>query len=137
MMKAIQTSKYPQEPLESRHKIRRPSPSHRRYSSYWGLASETTAKLVVNGVLSSAAIAGIIQLLPFQLTQKAKLQEIQAEVKQTEQRVNRLDINFSRGFDPQQAQSIMQEQSHRVDPTQHQVILVDKKASYQKLAPQP
>jgi hypothetical protein len=36
-----------------------------------------------------------------------------------------LSDNFRRYFDPQQAKSVMQEQSHRVDPSQRQVVLMD------------
>jgi hypothetical protein len=67
--------------------------------------------------------------LPYHLSQQAKLGEIREEVKRTEKRVNRLSNNFSRYFDPQQAKSVMQEQSHRVDPSQRQVVWLDNNPS--------
>jgi outer membrane murein-binding lipoprotein Lpp len=94
------------------------------------MALETTAKLTANVVLSAVAIAGLVKLLPYQLSQQEKLQEIQTEVQQTETRVNRLRTDFNRYFDPQQATIIMQEQSNRVAPGQRQVILVDKSTKH-------
>jgi hypothetical protein len=93
-----------------------------RPRSYQAVAGETTAKLVVNVVISAAAIAGLVQLLPYHLSQQAKLGNIQREVKRTEDRVKNLRTDFSRSFDPGQASSIMHEQSSRVDPNQRQVF---------------
>jgi hypothetical protein len=50
------------------------------------------------------------------------LREVRLEAERTEERVNNLRADFSRSFDPGQAKSVMQEQSHRVDPTQRQVV---------------
>ncbi len=85
-------------------------------------ALETTAKLAVNVVISAAAVYGLVQLLSYQSAQQQKLREIRTEVKLMEGRVNLLRTDFSRYFDPQQAESVLQEQSNRVSPGQHQVI---------------
>ena len=135
-MNAIQPSRPPLQSVKSR---RRPPRTVRpqRLHPHREPAAETTAKLVVNVVLSVAAIASLIQLVPFQMSQQAKLQEIQAEVKRTEKRVEPLRSDFSRGFDPQQSQSIMQEESHRVDPHQRQVVLLDKDAPDEESVSEP
>lgn len=73
-------------------------------------------------VLSAAAIAGLVQLLPYHLSQQAKLREVRAEVKRAEARVNSLRTDFSRSFDPGQARNVMQEQSYRVDANQRQIV---------------
>jgi hypothetical protein len=86
---------------------------------------ETTFKLGVNITLSVAAASTLMRILPYQLSQQEKLQEIRAEVNVTEGRVNRLRDNFSHHFDPQQTKTIMQEQSNRVDPKQLQVVWTD------------
>lgn len=96
--------------------------SRRRRPPYRAIAIETTLKLGINVVLSAAAISALVQILPYHLSQQEKLQEIRAEVKVTESRVNRLRTDFSRHFDPQAAKKIMQEQSSRVDPNQLQVV---------------
>lgn len=90
------------------------------------MALETTAKLFVNVLLSAAAVTGIVQLLHYQWSQQGRLREIQAEVSSTQERVDRLQKDFNRYFDPQQAKNIMQEQSNRVAVGQRQVILLDK-----------
>ena len=83
---------------------------------------ETVFKLSINVVLSAAAVSTLTRILPYQLSQQEKLQEIRAEVNVTEGRVNRLRDDFGRHFDPQQTRTIMQEQSNRVDPKQLQVV---------------
>ena len=121
-MNAIRPSKSQTRPGESRRvapeKKSRPRPRH----PHRLIALETTAKLTVNILISTAAVAALVQLLPYQWLQQQKLHEINAEVSQLEGHVNHLRSDFNRYFDPQQAKNIMQEQSHRVDPTQRQVI---------------
>lgn len=127
-MNAIQPSRPPLEPVETSRvapRVRR----HRRRRPYRVMALETTAKLTVNVILSAAAVAGLLKLLPYQLSQQEKLQEVQTEVQQTEARVNRLRTDFNHYFDPQQAKSIMQEESNRVAPGQRRVILLEKAAT--------
>ena len=130
-MNAIQPSRPPLQPVEprrvtpqikSRHHRSRPRP-------YRVMALETTAKLTVNVVLCAAAVSGLVKLLPYYWSGQEKLREIQTEVKLTEGRVNRLQTDFNRYFDPQQAKSIMKEQSNRIDPEQRQVVWLDKAAT--------
>jgi ribonuclease D len=127
-MNAIEPSQPPLQPAPNSRIVPRTRRQQRRHPNR-AIAIETTAKLAVNVVLSSAAIAALVQLLPYHLSQQAKLGEIREEVKRTEKRVNRLSNNFSRYFDPQQAKSVMQEQSHRVDPSQRQVVWLDNNPS--------
>ncbi|MBD1907308.1 hypothetical protein NDI37_26305 [Funiculus sociatus GB2-A5] len=122
-MNAIEPTRPPLQSVPQRA-VPRTQRQQRRHPNR-GTLVETTAKLTVNIVLSSAAISALAQLLPYHMSQQAKLSDIQEEVKRTEKRVNRLSDNFRRYFDPQQAKSVMQEQSHRVDPSQRQVVLMD------------
>ncbi len=110
----------PRQRVTPRHKKR-----HQRQPSL-ALAVETMTKLTVNLVLSGAAISALGQYLPHYLSVQEKLREIRAEVKITEGRVNRLQAEFSRLFDPQQTPTIMQEQSDRVDPSQRQIVWMEK-----------
>jgi cell division protein FtsB len=123
-MNAIQRSKPTAQPLEPRRMAPRPKRLTRRYS-FRSVAGETTAKLVVNVVLSTAALAGLIQLLPYHQTQQAKLREVREEVQRTEARVNNLRTDFSRSFGPTEARRVMHDQSYRVDPNQRQVVWQD------------
>lgn len=95
--------------------------------SYWGITAEIGIKVAVNGLLSTAAVAALINLLPYYWSQQAKLREVQSEVQQTEMQVHQLQGEFSYSFDPQQAKRVMQSQSGRVDPSQRQIVLVEKK----------
>jgi len=124
-MNAIQPQRPTLQPLEPRRMVPRTQRRQRRHP-YRVVAGETTAKLVVNLVLCAAAIAGLVQLLPYHLSQQAKLREVRSEVKRAEERVKNLRTDFSHSFDSGQAQSIMQEQSYLVDPTKRQVVWQDR-----------
>lgn len=119
-MNAIQPSRPTVQPLEPRRMVPRTQRRQRRHS-FRAVAGETTAKLVVNAVLSSAAIAGLVQLLPYHLSQQSKLGEVRTEVKRAEERVKNLHADFSRANDPGQMKNVMQEQSSWVDPNQLQI----------------
>ena len=101
----------------SRAVVRRPS-QHRHQA----IAIETGAKLTVNVLLAIAAIAALVKLIPYTLSQQQKMQELQSKVTALEVRVDALETEFDRYFDPQQTQSVMQEQSNRVGINQLQII---------------
>ena len=119
-MNAIQPSRPTVQPPEPRRMVPRTQRPGRRHS-FRAVAGETTAKLVVNAVLSSAAVAGLVQLLPYHLSQQSKLREVRMEVERAEERVKNLHADFSRANDPGQMKSVMQEQSSWVDPNQLQI----------------
>jgi len=120
-MNAIRSSR-PNLPTSEHHRkvtrIKRPP----RYHTQGAIVGETTAKLLVNLILCGAAFTGLIKLWPYHSSQQTKLREVRAEVKLTEERVERLKKDFSRSFDPKQAKSVMQEQSYRVDPDHLHVV---------------
>ncbi|MBZ8180055.1 MAG: hypothetical protein SAL07_03440 [Oscillatoria sp. PMC 1051.18] len=122
-MNALQTTR----PLEEPRRRTTRRPRHRRRYSQGAVVAEITVKILVNGVLSAAAIAALLKLLPYHLSQQAKLREVRTEVKRTEQRVNELRDRFSYSFDPHQTQNIMQEQTGRVQPNQLRVVWLEKK----------
>lgn len=124
-MNAFQPPTPPQQPVETRRMAHRTQRRQRRHS-HQAVAGETTARLVVNLVLCTAAIAGLVKLLPYHLSQQAKLREVRTEVKRTQERVKGLNADFGRTFDSRQSKSVMQEQSYRVDENQHPVVLQDQ-----------
>ncbi len=87
---------------------------------------EATVKIILNILLSVCALSALFKLWPEYQSVQDKLQVITAEVKLTEERVSKERANFSRNFDPGQARSIMQEQSHRLDPEQMPIIWLEK-----------
>ncbi|WP_017654454.1 hypothetical protein [Fortiea contorta] len=124
-MNAIQPSRPPLQPIEKRRVTPRPK-RHLRQRSYQIMALETTAKIAVNLAISGAAISALVQLLPYHWSQQEKLREIKTEVKQMEGRVNTLQAEFSRNFDPHQTKAIMQQQGYRFDPSQRQVVFMNQ-----------
>ena len=136
-MNAIQPSKNQTRPVETRRVAPQKKSRPRPRRSYRLIALETTAKLTVNILISTAAVAALVQLLPYQWLQQQKLHELNAEVAQIEGHVNHLRSDFNRYFDPQQARNIMQEQSHRVDPTQRQIIWLHQHSKTVGPAPSP
>lgn len=78
------------------------------------LALEVGAKLAVNLVLASAALVGLVRLLPYSDARAVELGQLQTEVAQAEGRVRQLRAEFARQFDPQRAIGTMQEETRRV-----------------------
>jgi hypothetical protein len=93
------------------------------------MALETTVKIGANVVISVAAVSALVQLLPYHWLQQDKLREIGTEVKLMEGRVNTLNTKFSQNFDPRENKTIMQQQSYRFDPSQRQVVIMNKDGS--------
>ncbi|MBF2064082.1 MAG: hypothetical protein IGS39_06610 [Calothrix sp. C42_A2020_038] len=131
-MNAIQPSRQEpqqqlQQPVQKRLKSPRPK-RHLRARSYQVMALETTAKIGVNIAMSVAALSALVQLLPNHWLQQEKLRAIRIEVNLAEARVSKLNAEFSRNFDPSQAQSIMQQHGYRFDPNQRRIVFTDKQA---------
>ncbi|MFM7405929.1 MAG: hypothetical protein ACKO3K_04495 [Cuspidothrix sp.] len=124
-MNAFQPSRTPLEPVEQRRIKPRPK-RHLRHRAYQVMALETTAKLAVNTVISTAAISALVQLLPYHWLQQDKLREVRTEVKVMEGRVQNLQTEFSRNFDPSESKNIMQQKSYRFYPNQRPVVLMNE-----------
>ncbi|MFB2937009.1 hypothetical protein ACE1B6_17310 [Aerosakkonemataceae cyanobacterium BLCC-F154] len=126
-MNAIQPSRPHLEPIQSpTPKVVRKKVPQLRTQRTGALAIETTVKLAVNVIISGVAVSSLVHLLPYHQSIQTKLQEIRFEVKETEQRVSRLETEYKRTSDPQQAKNIMREQSHLVDPARRQIVLLRK-----------
>ncbi|BAZ41150.1 hypothetical protein NIES4101_71120 [Calothrix sp. NIES-4101] len=128
-MNAIQSSSPPlQQPKQKNRVTPRPH-RHLRQRSYRVMALETSVKIGVNIAISTAAISALVQILPDHWTQQEKLRAVRTEVNQMEARVDILQAEFSRNFDPRQTQSIMQQQGYRFDPNQRRVVLMNKEVN--------
>lgn len=124
-MNAIQPSRPPLRPVEPiRRQAARPRP-RQQGNPHQAIAAGFGVKLAVNIILSIASVTALVKLIPQNLAQKQELAELHTEVVQVEQHVSVLQADFSRRFDPQQARSIMQEQSSRVDPEQRPIVWVN------------
>ncbi len=98
---------------------RRQLPRHR------GLTLELSSKIIVNCVMIAAAITAISKLVPNYQTQRLRLEEVQEEVAQTQARVDELNREFTRNFDPHQSEIIMQEQTNQIKPNQRHIVWLE------------
>lgn len=124
-MNAIQPSRPHLEPVQSPKVVQRKVRQFRPQRT-GALAVETTVKVAVNVIISGVAVCSLVHLLPYHQSIQTKLQEIRFEVKEAEQRVSRLETEYKRTSDPQEAKNIMREQSHLVDPARRQIVLLHK-----------
>ncbi len=97
----------------------------RRWGREKAIAIESTARLVINFVVAVTATTGLFRLIPYHLTLQNQLSQLEVEVQATQNRVNRLQAEFDRTFDPEQASVLMQEESHRVDGKRRPIVWLD------------
>lgn len=100
------------------------------------IAYETAAKLMVNVVLSTVAITALVQLLPYRASQAGKIQELEATLQSTGDRVKSVRDRFQHFFDPHQARENMQELTDRIDPNRRRIIWKTPSPAV-PVAPQP
>lgn len=115
------------QPVRPLRPVRRRSRS--RHSAQRELTIEVMVKLGVNLLLITAASSALFRLVPYHRTQQERLQQIQAELDKTEDRLDTVNADFGRHFDPQQVGKIMQEQTNRFSPNQRQIVWVDRYGS--------
>lgn len=99
------------------------------------LTRETAIKLSINTFLIGLSVTAIAKLVPAHLTQRTQLLEIRSELAFTQERVDELRTDFSRTFDPMQAYSVMQQQSHLIDPHQRPVVFTQRSATTDQIQP--
>ncbi|MEM9451613.1 MAG: hypothetical protein AAGA75_24210 [Cyanobacteria bacterium P01_E01_bin.6] len=90
---------------------------------------ESFAVVAVNTTLAIAASVGIVRLIVYNVAQQAKIDLLEAEVESSETRVDQVREEFSQYFDPHQANSIMRQQSHRIEAGQVRIILEGQDSS--------
>jgi len=132
-MNALPRYNYPPpspEPTRRQMVRRRP-----RRNPHRAVVFESGFKLGVNCLLSVIAVSALVKLVPYNLAQQAKLKEIRIEVSEVEGRVDHLQAELNRQFDPQQTMSVMQEESTRVDPRQRQIVWITPTNSMAQTAP--
>jgi hypothetical protein len=123
IMNAFQPSRYPAK-TNVKRRIVSGSRRHMIQRSHQIMALENTAKIGVNLTIIAASISALVQLLPYHWLQQNKLREAHTELTLVTGRVKTLETQFSRNFDPQQAKSIMQQQSYRIGSNQRRIVLI-------------
>ena len=111
---------------QKRHrKVRRPS--SQRANPYRGVTTEISLKLILSWAIAIAAIASLFRLLPYHLSQQAKLRELRIQVEETDARVTKLREQLNRNFDPQRTQSLMEQYSSLTSPNQSRIYWLPEK----------
>lgn len=83
---------------------------------------EVSLKLTVNLILIAIGGSTLAHLIPHNMGHQRDLEGLRAEVKEADAKVDGLQEDFDRHFDPQQAFNVMQEQNIRFNPRQKQVV---------------
>jgi hypothetical protein len=112
--------RFPVQPLPRKPRRTR---TKSRTSPNQALAVENLTKIGVNLLLATVAIVTLFQQIPRQKQQEIKLQEIQTEVSKSQVRVDKLNDDLSRYFDPATGAEVMQEQTHLVLPNQRDIVI--------------
>ena len=100
-------------------KVRRKTPQ--RVNPYRGVTTEISLKLILSWAIALAAIASLFRLLPYHLSQRAKLKELRTQVEETDARVTKLREQLNHNFDPQRTQSLMEQYSSLTSPNQSRI----------------
>lgn len=120
-MHALKPSSLPPSPPKRVRTVPR-AKAKQRQRPHRAVIVEATVRLSVNVILSTVALSALTQLLPYRSSQGAKLQELQAAVKSTSEREQRVQDHFKQYFDPYQADANMQAQSHRIGVQQRRIV---------------
>ncbi len=87
-------------------------------------AIETALKITANTTITLVACLSIKQMLPYHLTQQARLAEIEAEIAKIKPRVERLEEEFAETFDPKLARKIIEKNSYKVEPDSRPIFFL-------------
>ncbi len=85
--------------------------------------------LGVNVVLISTALVTLTHLVPFQLSQHAKLKEIRAEESSLSQDIKALEQNYAQNQTPEAAQRVAQQQGNLMPLNHLSVVLTPNVAA--------
>ncbi|MEM1427042.1 MAG: hypothetical protein AAGF75_10885 [Cyanobacteria bacterium P01_H01_bin.130] len=91
---------------------------------------ELGIKLTVNGILGTAAIIGLAKLVPYAFHRHSGLQQLQAEAIAFEGRVQELQQDFCRYFDPKEAEAIARQETIRLTPNQRHIYFQSEPTSH-------
>ena len=114
-------------PGKQSSKIRRKT--RKRHHPYRGITAEIWLKLILSWAIALGAIASVFRLLPYHLTQQAKLKELQIQVQETDARVVKLRKQLNYNFDPQRTQNLMEQYSSLTSPNQSRIYWLEEEST--------
>lgn len=86
---------------------------------------EAIAKLVTYSSLSLFGVVTLVQSFGYNWSQYGKLQSLETELKDTQQRSEKVKRNFTHSFDPESQRSVMEENSYKVAPDRLKIFIVN------------
>ena len=89
------------------------------------VAAEIVVKVVVNTILSVAAITALIKLLPHHFSQQSKLDDVKQEVSRTEKRVQDLREKLEYTLGTGNEDEVMNLQTGLKDPNKLPIVFND------------
>ncbi len=98
----------------------------KRHHPYRGITAEISLKLILSWAIAIGAIASLFRLLPYHLTQQAKLEELRIQVQETDARVGKLREQLNYNFDPHRTQSLMEQYSTLTSPNQSRIYWLEE-----------
>ncbi|WP_299404526.1 hypothetical protein [Acaryochloris sp. IP29b_bin.148] len=96
----------------------------RKHPKFAARATETAIVLGVNVVLIGTCLHTLGNMLPQQLTQQAKLQEIKGEVSRTTAHIEQLKQTHQRSLDPEVSRRISEEQGHLIRKNKRNLVWI-------------
>ena len=97
----------------------------KRQQYYRAKATEAVIVIIVNVALSMAAIAAITKLLPYQSSQKERLEEITTEVNTVEQKVNQMREQLPQTLNSGKSQEMLLRSQGFIKPNQVSIKLIN------------
>lgn len=92
-------------------------------------ATETATVLGVNLALIGTCLYTLGNMLPHQLTQEAKLQEIKGEVNRTTHQIEQLKEAHERSLIPEVSRRISEDQGHLIRSNKRNIVWIKPKPS--------
>ncbi|MEM7756622.1 MAG: hypothetical protein AAF298_00625 [Cyanobacteria bacterium P01_A01_bin.40] len=106
--------------------------SRQRQKNRRGVTAEITLKLILSWAIAIGALASLLRLLPYHLTQQAKLKELRIQVQETDARVSKLREQLNYNFDPHRTKSLMEQYSTLTAPNQSRIYWLPEDAKQPK-----
>lgn len=110
----------PRKMIQRSARKRRP----RRHPKFIACTTEAATVLGVNVLLIGTCLHTLGNMLPHQLTQEAKLQEIKGEVSRTSAQIEQLKQSHERSLIPEVSRRISEEQGHLIRKNKRNLVWI-------------
>lgn len=102
----------------------RPSRNLSLAAKHRQIGREIVVKVLINLGIIAAGLVALSQLLPYYLTQREKLTNLEAAHKEAQARVNQLQTSYHQDNQPQALERIAQEEANLIRPNQRRIVWV-------------